>query len=501
MRTSGALLAIIALALSGCTTSLVSREQQSLPSGVRPGIAYRLPVLQYELKAKYTLAGCEADEGGLLPIKIEITADPKTIEGETYIIDYEKLGSATKTTSLEIKFEKGTQLIESINAQVTDRGPEIAANAIKAAAMVGRLALGVPGPGGGGTQTLDRRVKCRAGVEALTNASRSVRKAIADFPDKSQELSDRMNVHQARAQLGVMTDEEKRKAADDVQESRDLAKRLADLTNTAAKLDERLTFTAEWHFPEAGEADRTLRAPDTIAAWLGGLVEAQPADLGAQLDRTTVSASLTPLSRLPACDPATDSDKCKGVPEHDGVVYRAAVQGQLKVCQGSASATCAQQPEPMLAATALVPQFGPKQVLRLHNGWGEDNELSATFSAGTMLTARYASKSAPVEKASGLLLDATGQALALADARRAHLAAERAADAADAATSAKAETDALQQKIDVLTKLGELAALQARQSDTTLAGIDSATSELAAQVAVLRLEKERRELLAAIGGQ
>jgi hypothetical protein len=310
-----------------------------------------------------------------------------------------------------------------------------------------------------------------------------------------------MNVHQARAQLGVLTQEEKRKAADDVQASKDLAKQLADLTKTAAKLDERLTFTAEWRFPDAGEADRTLRAPDTIATWLGGLIEAQPADLGAQLDRTTVSASLTPLSRLPACDPTTDPDKCKGVEENDGVVYRAAVQGQLKVCQGAASAACAQQPKPLLAATALVPQFGPKQVLRLHNGWGEDNEISATFSAGTLLTFRYASKSAPAEKASGILLDGSGQAVALADARRAQLAAGRAAVAADAAASAKAETDSLQQKIDVLTKSGELAALQARQSDTTLAGIDSATSELAAQVALLRLEKERKELLAAIGGQ
>jgi len=500
MRSSVSLLTIMTLALSGCTTSLVSREQQSLPSGVRPGVAYRLPVLQYELKAKYTLAGCEPDEEGLLPIKIEITANPKTIEGETRVIDYEKLGSPTKTSTIDIKFEKGTQLIESINAQVTDRGPEIAANVIKTVAMVGRLALGVPGPGGGGTQNLARRITCKPGVDMLAKTSLATRKAIADFPEKSQEIADRMSVHEARAQLGVLTDEEKPKVAADVLASKDLAKQLVALTKTAAKLDERLAFTSEWRFPEAGETNRALLAPDTIAAWLGGLVEAQPADLGAQLDRTTVSASLTPLLKLSTCDSKTDPDNCIGITEDDGVVYRSATQGQLKVCQGAAATACAQQAKPLLVATALVPQFGPKQVLRLHNGWGEDNEISATFSAGTLISFRYASKSAPVEKASGLLVDAAGQAVEIAEARRTLLTAEKTATAAESTASAKAETDAVQQKIDHLTKLGELATLQAKQSDA-MVGIDSATAELAAQVALLRLEKERKELLVTIGVQ
>lgn len=500
MRGWTTLFLIACLGLPGCTTSLVSREQRTLPAGVRPGVAYRLPVLQYRLTARFTLAGCAADDKGLLPLRIETTAEATTIEGEARVIDYERLGSATKTTSLAIDFHEGTQLLKSINAQVTDHGPEIAANVVKTAAMVGRLATGLPGPAGGGNQAqVAPRVRCKAGVAELVAAAGAARKAIADFPETSQAVADRLAVHTARAQLGVLTAAEKRRAAADVQLSKDLAKQLAGLTKTAADLDKRLTFTAEWRFPEEAEGSKVLQAPDELMKWLTALLDGAPADLGAQANRTLLSASLLALTAPPACDPADDADRCRGVSLDDGVVYRVAAPGRLKVCAGADAAICDRDPQPLLATTALVPQFGPRQVLRLHNGWGEDNELSATFSAaGTLTSFRYLTKSASAQKASAVVLDAATQAVAFADARRAQEASEKAADAAEAAAKSKAETDAIQHQIEVLTKTGELAALQSRQADAARAAVDAQTSALAAQVALLKLEKERKELLEAL---
>lgn len=502
MRTFTTVLCAIALPLTGCTTTLASHADSTPTSGYRAGIPYRLPVLQYRISAHYKLAGCELDEKGLLPVKVEITAEPSVVEGEARVIDYARLSSAFKTTSISVEYWDDTQILKSIGASATDHGSEVVGNLVKSAATIGRIAFGLGPAAGGRPQAVDT-VSCRPDVARLVQASGLAAKALKDLTEQSQAVADRLAVYKTEVEIGALTPADKAKAAADIKLSKKLEGSLAKLKDQIAAYDARLGFGTEWHFPMADERHETLTPPVKDAlAWIGGLLLGSQNALGRQLDRTVVSASLTPV-RTPAACVQSSGEDCTGVADTDGVVYRTPVPGLLKICEGVRSVdACASEPEPLLRAEALVPQFGAQHVLALRNGWGEDNEISAAFAkSGALASFKFASKSSPAVKASGVLADATTAAAGIADAVRTKEQGAATAADAEAAAKAKAETEALQHQIDVLTKQGELAALREKQSDADAASMDEESTRLAAQIAVLRLQKERKELLEEIGGQ
>jgi hypothetical protein len=217
-----------------------------------------------------------------------------------------------------------------------------------------------------------------------------------------------------------------------------------------------------------------------------------------QQGRLSLAASLVPTTIVPACDAATQGSICQGAPANDGLAYRAPAPGILKVCATTAE-NCATDAKPLATEQAPVPQFGTLHVLRLHNGWGEDNELGATFSKAGLLTSfHYGRKSAPAVAASALFADVAGQGASFADALKANRQAQATAATAAAAAKDKGEIDAIQHRIDLLTKQAELARLQA-PADPAADARNAEISDLTGELALLRLKKERKDLLDALG--
>lgn len=492
---------VLPLALAACTTKLVSREDNG--SVGNPGIPYHLPFLQYTITAKYTLIQCPSAGDHRSAVKIAVDAKPGIIEDPVErLIDYEQLTSGSKTSDFSVEYYDGTALLKSVNASVVDKSPEIAANVLKAVVSIAGIVYGLPPAAGAAGAAVQKR-GCLLGVEAMVSASNKARKAIDDFPERSQEVSDRLAVYTTMAQLGAMTPTDKKNAAKDIKESQDLAKSLDALKKQVVEYDKRVTYETEWTFPDVESRDtRPLYPPKSIHTWLDLLLE--PVDSKATGDELDASlyALLIPSRPAKTCTPSK-TDTCE--PKNDGtdgIAYRTPSPGTLKVCRQPSASACASDVHPLFKEKSNVPQFGTMHFLQLHNGWGQDNELNVTFArTGELTTFKYASKSSPVEKGTAVAASVAEQAASIVEQRRAKSSSDKAYSAAKASDDEKVETESIQHQIDVLNLKTELATLQANLADPNAAEKNTEISTLTADIARLQLEKQRKDLLDALGNQ
>lgn len=489
-----------AIFASACTTTLRGGDDSVPTTGVRPGVPYSLPMLQYNIVAKYRLTSCDRDEEQLLPMAADVTVTPSTIEGERRLIDYDSLSSSFKITSVDFEYFEGTTLLKSINAAATDKGPEVIGNVIKTAVALAKLGAGLP-PGGGGPPAVQTAggIRCRAELPPLIAALKDARAAVERVPGEAQAIQDRITIATTKAQLGALLPAEAKQAAADIDASKKLEEKLNKLRGQVDKLEKRLTFAVEWKFPESSDQRaRALAAPTPDAVnWLRTLVDGDAEVLGRQMTRMALSAALTPTVTATSCQ--SGSRGCRTTNSGDGILYRSPVPGELKVCRNPAPALCPRDPAPLVADWPLVPQFGTYHLIRLHNGFGEDNDVAVTFDkAGAITSFKYGRKAAPAVAISDLAVQAAEAGVSLSDAVRTKRDADEKAAREEAAASAKAEVDDLQHQIDVLTKTADLAKLRA-PTNSALAAQNAEEADLTAQVAILRLRKERKELLNAIG--
>jgi len=484
---------------------LTSTSEPNPASGfAAEGIEYRLPMLQYVITGTYSLTGCAPNDQGVLPLHLDMTATATMIEGEARVIPYSSLGASFKTTSFNIEFWDDTRLVKSINAAATDKGPEIAANVLKTSVAIARMAVGVPsvkGGGEGGGKPL-APLACADGVDALVQTAELAKKGIADLPDQIQAVNGRIALDTTKAQLGVLTAAEKKAAAVDLAKSKVLEGQLAKLQKELDTATKSLTFTIEWRYPDSTGpvAPKMLLMNDSARAWFSKLVTkaSTTGQIDDELGMMAVAAALTPAVAVNTCDPKTDK-QCRAVSVDSGFAYRTTAPGIFKVCRDPAPAQCSADPKPIVAETVSVPQFGRMLVLPLKNSWGEDNDIAATFSkAGNLLTFKYESKSAPLEKASGVVADAATEAGSIVDDINAKKTADATAAAAKVSTDQAASVAAIQNQIDILNKQAELTKLQAAAANPTTAEHDTQVDQLNAQIAVLQLQKQRKELLDAL---
>ncbi|GHD02477.1 FlxA-like family protein [Novosphingobium pokkalii] len=497
------ILTIVAFGLSACTTTLTSRTAPSLQDGFAPeGIEYRLPMLQYVVTGTYTLTSCTPNDEGLLPLHLDVTATGSTIEGEARVVSYSTLAAKFKTTSFNIEFWDDTRLVKSINASATDKGPEIAANVLKAGVAIARMAVGAPGGGGKPDEVRPVPLACADGLDAVVQASELARKGIAALPDQIQATKDRIALYTTKAQLGILTLSEKKAAAADLAASKALDAKLAAFQKQADAAAKRLTFAIEWRYPDAtGPVAPKMLLATSGRAWFSKLV-ANPDANGAQIDKEiasmAVAAALTPAVATTPCDPKSEVS-CRAISVDAGFAYRTPAPGIFKVCRNPAPLACGADPKPLVTEAVSVPQFGRMMVLPLRNGWGEDNNFSATFSkTGNMLTFKYEAKSAPIEKATGVIADAATQIGSIAKDLKAQNAADATAAAAKVTADQTASLAAIQSQIDILNKQAELAKLQAAAADPATTEHNSEVDQLNAQIALLQLQKQRKELLDAL---
>lgn len=140
--------AISCLVLASCATveTLPDRAYAGDPAVAVNGVSYALPVLQYSLKIDRTLTACPQYAGGTInppAFDLAVEASGEYVAGETYLVDYEKLGGPLKTSSFTLdKYPNGT--LKSIGASADDQTGKVALAVAKIAASVVMLSAGVP---------------------------------------------------------------------------------------------------------------------------------------------------------------------------------------------------------------------------------------------------------------------------------------------------------------------------------------------------------------------
>jgi hypothetical protein len=482
-----------ALAGGGCTTTLQSLPDPGRANSPSEGIPYRLPAAQFEITVTWTLKECQVagpDDIGKAVFEAAGSYEAKVVEGESRVLDYQRMTNSFKTGNLKVEYQDKSLLLKSINATIEGKEPEAVSEGVKLAGSVAQLALGLTAPPkAGGGQVLVRTTPCRDETLDMIATLKATQARIKAIPAEAKAIGDRIAVLKARLVGNRLTKNDKAELNQRQRETDKLANELEALNEIATRLKASLSYAETWNFPET-LTDRTgVHNADAakVGSWLKGLLRA-PALAQVDLSQFKASLSLKPLlteatcddnscapSVKVACDPA--GCRSKDGAGYNGVVFRQPVQASLV-------AVVPQADKPVISATVMTPQFGRLRVLPLRSRWGEKNTLSASFAAdGTPTSIEYKSDAAPGlaalknanEAASGLLTLA-----AAVDAKK----------TADKAAKDKSELDDLNGQIAVAEARAKLAKLNKAPDDEADA--------LEAELAILRLQKEKSDLQTAI---
>lgn len=497
--------------LGGCATQIVSNDYSydfKKISEPIAGIPYSLPALQYGVTANYTLIECDAAKGP--KFRVDLAAVPQVVEGARFVIDPQKLATKTKTATLEVKYHEGTQHLESINASVDDRGPEIASNVLSAGFAIARLAFPVPAapalpldgppPGGATPPSPPCDPQITQSVKILADAL----KRLEAIPIESNALSLELDTLTLKAQLGALTPTETERANQLVTEVQKLADDLKIINESIANLQSQLTYNTSFTFPEhpqTGPFEQTFdptvddwRQVDDwlqkilMEEWLQEIVDGN-SNLSSIKKKMSLEAKLVKVGEVLSTSISGNKITRSGSDIAQGIYYRQPAPGRLTV--KPINSTVASE---AVSIDALIPQFGQIYALTLENGWGEDNEITAEFSeTGALLEYTFESKSSQLESLSGTLNEAATGALSFANERRATNAAEEAADRAAITTAREDELAALQFEIDQLMRANQLAQLREGE-DSAATERARLLTELQAEQAILMLQIQIAEL-------
>ncbi len=516
-----------ALGLQGCATNLVTYGDMGTGMYTE-GVPYRLPINKFSIDVSWQLSSCKVIDGSTqAPTKVKVgftqmaEISSELGEGEALIIDYRTINGPFKTGKVDIdywtigegKSARQTMLVKAINSEIEgheEKAIQAAANAFgKAASLAltaGGTAIGTAGVGGVlSTNTVN--IGCNS---AITNAVEMIEANSRELKKIARKISDltlQVALISGRTVGGKLT------AADDiklgeVQTAMDeLTKQKEGLEKSTSSLKDLLTYKQSYSLaefteptdwanpvlelekdlvPEAGKVSSlALKAVDIDADWCG--IEANSkicdqikASIVSQADSSKVVVTIDAVGVgntgfTPAFSRMTPN-QLKAT-SFNGFVYREPLPAKLKVV-GNDGKLVAE-----LATT--VPQYGRVRVLPLRSGFAQRNELSANFAEnGVPIKSTYTA-----HKAGGVAIfqsaaDILDQANTIADRMAANKLAkdERAENAAFEGIKDKIALITEQQKLDALTK-GPNAEVDARE----------------AELAKLRFEVERMELLAKLG--
>ncbi|MDZ3833104.1 MAG: hypothetical protein U0S50_14995 [Sphingopyxis sp.] len=482
--------AVLALLLtSGCKVALTSKADPSAYAVPARGFPYRLPISQFTVTLSWTLKDCpSALPTSDVSTAFDVAATYKSdvIEGETLSIDYEKLSKPFKTSDLKIEYHEGTLILKSINATITGKEPEAIGAAIKLGLNVARIGIGLPVPGSGGAapERPNEILLCPPAIAAMVQEMDRAQMRIKRIPDEAQAIEDQLVVLRLRIASNMISPSDRKRFNALQTQADDLAEELASLKKSLDKIKTRLTYSEEWKLPETAVPDKEPKLFSANSAklkrWLASVLGDEVAN-DVKSDSFHFFHSLKPLIAQAECDPEHGCPKVEG---GSGIIFRDPVQASLLVTTTGAA-------KPLLSETVSVAQFGKVRMLGLESDFGESNSLSATFSKDGRLTGgSNKSIEASGVQAIDLANDAASGVLGLIEASRAKREAEEKGTDADVAAARKAELDALTHQITMLENQVKLTKLQGPASPD----VDALNAELA----VLRLQKEKSDLEAAI---
>jgi hypothetical protein len=446
------------LTLSGCTTDLTSHPSPIPGNNVATmGVPYFLPALQYDVTAKWTIKSCGwklIEAPGTSPewhadIKIDLTVDPAAnlIPAESWVVDYQALKNAFKTSSFDIQFYETSGFVKSINAKSEDHSGEIAASFLKSAFSVAKLAIGLPLPGGSTGSKAPPEPKgspCSKTVVSalgLVESQTSELKRIATAADTAtQEVAE----YRILAASGTLSEAGKQRLETLIGELRLLEKQKKFATENLKLADNELSISKSFLFPQDPTNTATynspLLEPDAATEWFKSKVD--PFNIGPLA--VTDGIMKIQLNLSAAIPGKTKPENAKAQP---GFVYRQPGPGVLTVCAANAVAPsgagdCAAGFVLVSSKRVVVPQFGWLRVLPLHNGFGEKTNFTADFSKEGVLTSfKFNSEAASAKAAADLVKVAVDEAGGLDKDIRARNKAEASAAAGKTLAALKADNE------------------------------------------------------------
>jgi len=219
--------ATIALAATGCTTSLSTRADLTRTSDravAMTGLVYHLPMLQYEISVKRTLSHCPAADDGTdasidklledpnpeIGFAAVVEVKPRYVRGESYVVDYRSLTAGTKTTSFTLEPYAITGNLKSVNVSAEDH----TAGIIKDVAKVALVGVSFAAAGPGAAAAAAAAVTPPAGPADVAQKNAPLTPRRNDIPDEQKEnplsprlaaASDEADVEELiRAHLGTL---------------------------------------------------------------------------------------------------------------------------------------------------------------------------------------------------------------------------------------------------------------------------------------------------------
>ncbi|HEY0043506.1 MAG TPA: hypothetical protein VGB62_03045 [Allosphingosinicella sp.] len=515
------ILALLAGSLGACTTHLTATPEDATTTGPSYGIPYRLPMKQFELAVTWELKQClteaEKKQLGLGPqdaglgYEIEAVHTGQLVEGESIVMDYREMTNSFKTGKLDVSYwyddetKRPLRFVKSINGTIEGKEPEALKSGIGAITNIAKTVLTLSSGGlaaaaltqdKAGIAEPDQAPPSTACTVETLKALAELKTADAQLKELAEEadsIAARLELLKVRAILGELTEDDKAEIRIRNDRSDELAERVKALSSAQAVLRRRLSYTQKFAYPAtpAAPAPEDILALDRekTAKWLRTLLESgHDAALQKELNRFQITASLVPvggdgkqLKPQPIACPTT-----RAGPLCPGYVYREPVAAQLTVtAPGGPHETVT-----LVDSVESIPQLGRMRILPLRSRWGEKNGLSAEFSIdGTPTRISYDMIEAGGPKMLAAAEDASASALDIATL----IAENRLSKEEKAAEKEKAQIDALQRQIDLAEKrkkLDELKSAPAPQDPTATA--------LTAELAILRMQKEKAELLAAM---
>lgn len=247
MRIMHGALAAALLACGGCTSIKTLPDVTRVDRGrAMEGIPYILPMRQYAIKVERTLKTCPNPEPGKdkdeaeLKFDIKVTAEPKLVPGERYVVDYRALGSLVKTSDFAIE-NHAAGTLKTVNIAAEDQSADIVKDVVSTGLSVATTGFGIPKsalqsvPKGlwslYGTDFTTApsaaptvwTIQCTAATEAALVKRKAAKDALKTETDKLAEENQRV---EDLALAGVVSEAEKKALLDQLKKQRDQTKKV-----------------------------------------------------------------------------------------------------------------------------------------------------------------------------------------------------------------------------------------------------------------------------------
>lgn len=400
-------LSLATLLLAGCTTQLDVRPQGA--NSYATGIPIVLPFTQYEVTGTWRLTSCTDPNKA---VTLAVQAEPRTAEDEShrYLIDPSSLQRELTTAAFHASYFENSTTLRTVNAEVDDRTGPFIGNVAKLVATIAPLAMGVPvvprstgfrGPPRQEQLCTDQAVKDLASANRLKTELDDINAQVAAATDEVLRLA------AAAAQMGGAVDPETSAAYGQAIDH------LTELTSVqegiAGRLAEALrpiSFQRVIRWPEtSAEFDRAAPLeidPRRLTDWFGAAVPPQalrPAFLRIEGARAGTTAVAVPVGDVPE--------------SLDGIPFRVPRPGRLVACDIACGAPDAGR---QVLLEGPIAQLGTVNVLAVTNPAFASTSVTAEFRPdGSLASAGYAQKAAPLEKASAAIAGAAGEIVPVID--------------------------------------------------------------------------------------